>query len=83
MKSLFYFAISALVLTSCAQNESKEPSTEKIANQEKPNILLLVGDDIAFGDLGIYGSEIKTPNFERLADAGVRFLIFMLHPFVL
>ena len=80
MKSLFYFAISALVLTSCAQNESKEPSTEKIANQEKPNILLLVGDDIAFGDLGAFGSEIPTPHMNRLAEAGVRFTNFHASP---
>ena len=44
------------------------------------NVLLLIGDDIAFGDLGVYGSEIETPNFQRLADAGVRFSNFHASP---
>ena len=35
---------------------------------------------LAFGDLGIYGSEIETPNFTRLADAGVRFTNFHASP---
>ena len=36
-------------------------------NESKPNILLIVGDDIGFGDLGISGSVVRTPNLDRLA----------------
>ncbi len=40
---------------------------------EKPNILLIVADDLGFGELGCYGSPtIKTPNLDRLAESGVR-----------
>ena len=40
----------------------------------KPNILLMVGDDIGWGDIGCYGSrQIQTPNIDRLAKEGVRF----------
>lgn len=40
----------------------------------KPNILLMVGDDIGWGDIGCYGStQIKTPNIDRLAEEGMRF----------
>jgi arylsulfatase len=35
--------------------------------ENKPNILLIVGDDIGFGDLGISGSVVRTPNLDRLA----------------
>ena len=81
MKNILYSLILFPVIFSCESNNSKEPvSTPEKTVQEKPNILLLVGDDIAFGDLGVYGSEIKTPNFDRLADAGVRFSNFHASP---
>jgi arylsulfatase A-like enzyme len=38
-----------------------------------PNVLFVVLDDTGFGHLGCYGSPIETPNFDRLAGAGVRF----------
>lgn len=43
---------------------------------EKPNIVLILCDDMGFSDLGCYGSEIKTPNIDRLAEEGVRFTQF-------
>lgn len=40
----------------------------------KPNIVLIVADDLGYGDLGCYGAtKIKTPNVDRLATEGVRF----------
>ena len=42
----------------------------------RPNILLILADDMGFSDLGCYGSEIKTPNLDRLAAGGVRFSQF-------
>jgi arylsulfatase A-like enzyme len=40
---------------------------------EKPNILLIVADDLGVGDIGCFGSrDIKTPNVDRLAETGVR-----------
>lgn len=42
--------------------------------QTRPNILLIVSDDLGYGDLGVYGSrDIPTPNIDRLADSGIRF----------
>ncbi len=41
-----------------------------------PNIVLILGDDIGFSDLGCYGSEISTPNLDKLADEGIRFSQF-------
>jgi arylsulfatase len=44
--------------------------------QQPPNIVLIMGDDIGFSDLGCYGGEIPTPNLDRLADEGMRFRQF-------
>lgn len=43
---------------------------------EKPNILLIMADDMGFSDLGCYGSEINTPHIDRLAYEGLRFTQF-------
>ena len=41
-----------------------------------PNIVLILCDDMGFSDLGCYGSEIQTPNIDRLAENGVCFSLF-------
>ncbi len=43
---------------------------------ERPNILLISADDLGWSDIGCYGSEVKTPNIDALADSGVRFTQF-------
>ncbi len=43
---------------------------------KKPNVLLLLADDLGFSDLGCYGSEIDTPNLDALAKSGLRFTQF-------
>jgi len=42
----------------------------------KPNILLILADDLGWSDLGCYGGEIKTPNLDALANGGLRFTQF-------
>ena len=42
----------------------------------RPNLLLIVADDLGFSDLGCYGGEIQTPNLDRLASNGLRFTQF-------
>lgn len=44
--------------------------------QQRPNVLLVMADDLGFSDLGCYGSEIETPNLDRLAASGLRFTQF-------
>src|SRR5687767_1068941 len=41
-----------------------------------PNIVVILADDMGFSDLGCYGSEIQTPNLDKLASNGVRFTQF-------
>lgn len=42
----------------------------------RPNIILMMADDMGYSDLGCYGSEIATPNLDRLAARGIRFTHF-------
>ena len=44
--------------------------------ERRPNVVLIMADDIGFSDIGCYGSEIKTPNIDRLAKSGLRFQTF-------
>ena len=43
---------------------------------EKPNIILICADDMGWSDLGCYGSEVQTPNLDKLAENGLRFTQF-------
>jgi len=43
---------------------------------EKPNIIIIMADDIGISDIGCYGSEIQTPNLDHLANEGLRFTTF-------
>lgn len=45
-------------------------------NGKKPNILMIVADDLGFADIGCYGGEIATPNLDKLAAEGMRFKQF-------
>jgi arylsulfatase A-like enzyme len=42
----------------------------------QPNIVIIMGDDMGFSDIGCYGGEIATPNLDQLAKNGVRFTQF-------
>jgi len=56
----------------------------QIKNQkipEKPNILLIVADDLGYADLGSFGGDIDTPNLDELALQGIRFSRFHAAPF--
>ncbi len=45
----------------------------------RPNIVVILGDDLGFADMGMFGSEIRTPNLDALAREGVRFTNFYTH----
>jgi len=45
-------------------------------SRPRPNIVLIMADDMGYSDIGCYGGEIRTPNLDRLAAGGLRFSPF-------
>ncbi|MBT4074772.1 MAG: sulfatase-like hydrolase/transferase, partial [Chloroflexi bacterium] len=43
------------------------PENTPGASHNRPNVVLILADDLGWGDIGAYGSEIRTPNLDRLA----------------
>lgn len=64
-RSTQLLVVGGAMLTGCSHTQTPIP--------EKPNILLIMLDDMGYSDLGCYGGEIHTPNIDMLASQGVRF----------
>ena len=47
-----------------------------LLGQSRPNVIIVMADDMGWSDIGCYGSEIETPNLDRLAKNGLRFTQF-------
>ncbi|MVM29332.1 sulfatase-like hydrolase/transferase [Spirosoma sp. HMF4905] len=68
----YLLAIAALcVLSTLGFAQSPKPATDR-RDATPPNIILIMVDDMGYSDLGSYGSEIQTPNLDRLANEGLR-----------
>src|SRR3954466_947474 len=61
-----WFAIPLLVAAMSAMGQTTA----------RPNVVIVLADDMGFSDAGCYGGEIHTPNIDRLANEGVRFAQF-------
>ncbi|MEJ2534412.1 MAG: arylsulfatase [Gammaproteobacteria bacterium] len=69
-----------LVLGGCVANDPPASSNGAGA-APRPNILLIVADDLGYADLGSYGGDIATPNIDSLAEQGLRFTQFHTAPY--
>lgn len=68
MRSIFLTLLAGLLVALGA--------TSLTAAEDRPNIVIIMADDMGFSDIGCYGSEIETPNIDALAANGVRFRQF-------
>ena len=66
------FAIGSIFYFKVAKGSKEVLATE----DNRPNIILIMSDDMGYSDIGVYGGEIETPNLDYLADNGVRFSQF-------
>ena len=67
-------ALTVASLFCCGLGFGRDARAESQA--KRPNVVLILADDMGFSDIGCYGSEIKTPNLDRLASNGLRFTQF-------
>jgi arylsulfatase A-like enzyme len=65
-------AVAALCGLGCLSALSQEADQ----TAKKPNIVVILADDLGYSDIGCYGGEIKTPHLDRLAKNGLRFTNF-------
>ncbi len=67
------FFICLIIFSSCGENRPAKNESKKDA---RPNIVLILADDLGFSDIGCYGGEVHTPNLDYLAANGLRFTRF-------
>ena len=62
-----------MLLFTCSTDRKKG---RDVISPSRPNIIIILADDMGFSDLGCYGSEISTPNIDQLAADGLRYTQF-------
>ncbi len=67
-------SLLAIVLAGCIAEEQE--TTPASTADSRPNILLIISDDMGFSDVGAFGSEVATPNIDALASEGLSFTNF-------
>ncbi|MDB5295008.1 MAG: arylsulfatase [Phycisphaerales bacterium] len=71
-------AVGLTILGAATSARAEQPlsPTTAAAAPRRPNVIVILADDMGFSDVGCYGGEIRTPNVDRLAAEGVRFAQF-------
>lgn len=74
--NLIKIGLFTLIIGSLSCKNSKNDSEAKKEEPRRPNIVLIMADDLGYSDLGSYGGEIQTPHLDSLAENGLRFTQF-------
>jgi arylsulfatase A-like enzyme len=72
-----YCQLMILILITISCESTKEKSE---TNNQRPNILLIVADDMGYSDIAPFGGEISTPTLGKLADEGIMLTNFHVLP---
>ena len=67
LRYLLIIPVSMMGIVSCSDSAN---------TSSRPNIIVIMADDMGYSDIGCYGGEIKTPNLDKLASNGLRFTQF-------
>jgi len=68
LQSILYFVLTSII--------EPIPQLAQAITSKKPNIIIIMADDMGWSDIGCYGGEIQTPNIDRLAAEGLRLTQF-------
>lgn len=71
MKRIIFFSLLTWTVFSCKSAQNETVTTEQ--SEKKPNVIMIMADDMGFSDLGFMGSGINTPNIDNLAKGGMTF----------
>ena len=78
--ALMIGSVAWAALGPCASSAAPQTAAQA-GTAKRPNILLIVADDLGYADLGAFGGEISTPTLDRLAADGVQLTNFHASPF--
>ncbi len=66
LRFTFLLLVLSIPFQACTPTEGRDKA-------DKPNVILILADDLGWSDIGCYGSEVETPNLDKLAAGGIRF----------
>jgi|TARA_B110000908_G_scaffold66900_1_gene80979 arylsulfatase len=79
-KTNYIYFLAILTIVNACNSEASKTEKKVKTETKKPNILLLVADDMGLSDIGPFGSEIQTPALNKLAKEGVLLSNFHVLP---
>ena len=77
MKNIILCTLVLILVSACSSSQQKNKKNE---TQSKPNIILLVADDLGFSDIGPFGGDIQTPVLDKLSKESMLFSSFHVLP---
>src|SRR5512137_2295272 len=72
--------LTAALFSAAVPVAAQKVGGDAVRKPSKPNIVYIVADDLGWKDVGFHGSDIKTPNIDRLAQEGARMEQFYVQP---
>ncbi len=73
---ILFVSLSVMMLIAALVIVRRADATRQSRTSKRPNIIIIMSDDMGYSDIGGYGGEIDTPNLDGLASGGVRFTQF-------
>jgi arylsulfatase len=79
MRKINFCMLASVMVSACNTNQPKQGAKTE-ANPSRPNIILIVADDLGYSDIGPFGGDIQTPAIDKLAGEGMLFSNFHALP---